>query len=127
MKSSSTFTRYGVPLSLAVIAAVGYGIVAVAISLVRGDRMALPGAAISLALYAALGFFALRGHPWARWVLFTFALMTALTCLFFSFISVGSGSPQVQFSPVLGAVSIFFASIAIAAAVPPPRSCKIDT
>ena len=121
MGLARTFRRKGLPLTLAVAAAIAYGVFAVTDCIARRNTMALPGAVISLLAYGTLGYFTLRGRAWARWVMFALVLLTALTCMFFALFSLGSGKPAFDFSHGLAGVSVFFALIAVSMALPRPR------
>jgi hypothetical protein len=106
---------------LGVITAIAFSALGVTIALVRGDRVALPGAVVSLATYLVLGYLAVRGQQWARWVFFTLIVLTTLTCTFFTFIHLQGGKAQVTFTPVLAVVSALYAAIAAAVAFPRGR------
>src|SRR4051812_21186226 len=95
MDMSRIRTNYGLPRLLAVTAAVAYGIFAIGVAVARRDRVAMPGAAVTLAIYLTLGVFIVRGHAWARWVMFTLTALTALTCLVGAFIPT-SGPPDAR-------------------------------
>lgn len=101
---------------MAVAAVIAWGVFAVTISFARRDTTALPGAVISLLAYGTFGYFALRGHEWARWLVFALVLLTAITCAFFTFFGLGSGKVHSDFSPVLAVCSVFFALIAVGTA-----------
>ncbi len=112
--NARTPIRYGTLQLSAVIAAVGFAVFAVVVAVARRDRVALPGALSTFAIYSVLGCFIIRGHQWARWVLFAFALLTALTCLVFVFMP----PRELRGSLLLAASAIFFALIGAALAAP---------
>jgi hypothetical protein len=90
--------------------------------------MALPGAAMCTLLYAGLGIFALRGAQWARWIVFIFILLTALTCTLFAFINLGGSKPQFEFTPIGAAIALLYFAMAIGIAWPAPNaSAASDT
>ena len=121
MEPARPARRNGLPLTLAVAAAIAFGVLAVAAALARRDTTALPGAVMSLVAYGTFGFFTLRGHEWARWLMFTLVALTTLTCTFFTFFRLGSGQAEFDFSPVLAAVSASFALLTIGMGLPRPR------
>ena len=105
-------------LALAVGAAVCFGAFMAATAIVRGDGMALPGAVIAFLLYSTLGHLALRGHEWARWAFFSIILLTALVCIAFTFLDLGTGSAEIGFTPGLALVSALYIGVAVASALP---------
>ena len=60
MQSRDPTHRRGLPLLLAVVAAVGFSAVGLVYAAMTGNVMAIPGAGIGVVLYLALGWFALR-------------------------------------------------------------------
>ena len=110
--------RVGCPLVLAVTAITGFTLLMLVGAIVKGDRMALPGAIVASSICVLLGIFALLGHDWARWLLFVFALLTAMTCMLFTFVDMGDGNPRLGFTPGLGALTLFYIAVAVGLAWP---------
>src|SRR5215213_4906057 len=122
MEPSLTLRRAGVPLVLAIVGAVAFSGVGLVYAAATGNRMAVPGAAIATSLYVILGYLAIRGADWARWTFFCLILLTTLTCLLFTFVDLGGGGkPRLDFTPTLAAVTLFYALIAVATAIPRPE------
>jgi hypothetical protein len=89
----------------------------VTIGIVRHEMVILPGALLSTVLYGIMGYFAIRGREWARWLVFAFLLMTAFVGLGFTFVSFGSGKAVVGFNPWIGLIVLFYAGAATATAL----------
>ena len=121
METSLAIRRAGLPLVLGVVAAVAFSGCGLIYAAMTGNRMAVPGAAIATSVYAILGYFAIRGVEWTRWILFCLILMTTLTCLLFTFVNLGDTKPGLSFVPELAAVTLFYTLIAIAVALPRPE------
>jgi hypothetical protein len=112
MKTESPTRRAGLPLVLAVIAAAALGASGLIYAVATGNRMAVPGAAVATTAYVVLGLLAVRGHEWARWVLFALIVVTALCCTFFAFVDLGSPRARFDFTPGLALVAGLYGAIA---------------
>jgi hypothetical protein len=84
-------------------------------ALVGGHTVKLPGAIVSTLLYGSLSLLMLRGHTWARWALFAFAVLMAGACLFFDlsqFDRLGANY-KAGTAPVLAALVLAYASAGV--------------
>lgn len=87
------------------------------VAIAAREIVMLPGALISVAFYGVMGYFAIQGRQWAKWIVFAFLLGTALLGLGFAFVSLGTGSPEFGFNPWVAAVVLFYVGAAILIAV----------
>lgn len=106
---------------LAVIATLLVPIVGVVIGIAAHQWVIFPGALGSLVLYAVLGYFAIKGREWARWILFAFMLGIAMLGLLFTFMRLGGGSSSVGFNPWIAPIPLFYGIVAVGLALRPNR------
>jgi hypothetical protein len=104
---------------LAAVLELAFDAVMLAMAWYEADRMPIPGLVIRLALMGLMTALALRGHRWARWVFFSFEAVTAMIVLLFTFVDLAGAKAKPDFSPLLGGLTLFYASLATLAALPP--------
>jgi hypothetical protein len=111
------------PLSfkVAVIATLLVPVAGLVIAIAARQWVIFPGALVSLVLYAVLGYFALKGREWARWILFAFMLVIAMLGVVFTFVRLGGGSSSVGFNPWIAVIPVFYGLVAAGLAVRPRR------
>jgi hypothetical protein len=76
---------------------------------------------VSLVLHSVLGYFALKGHEWARWILFAFMLGIAMLGVVFTFVRLGGGGSSVGFNPWVAIITLFYGLVAVGLALRPRR------
>jgi hypothetical protein len=102
---------------LAVIATLLVPVMGLVISITARQWVMFPGALVSLALYGVLGYFAVQGREWARWILFAFTLGTAMLGLVFTFVQLGGGSSALGFNPWVAIIPLFYGMVAVGLAL----------
>jgi hypothetical protein len=80
-----------------------------------------PGSLVSLVLYGVLGYFAVHGRDWARWILFAFMLGTAMLGVVFTFVRFEGGTSSVGFNRWVAIIPLFYGLVAAGLAVQPRR------
>src|SRR5450432_1147457 len=107
-------TRATSPLfKLAVGATLLVPIAGLFIAIAFREWVMFPGALVSLLLYGVLGYFAVRGRDWARWILFAFMLGTAMLGLVFTFVRLGGGSSSIGFNPWVAIIPLLYGLVAV--------------
>ena len=101
-------------------------ILGIAAGAVSPTNVELPGAVVSFVFYGVVGCLAVRGYAWARWLTFALLTLTAITCLLFTFVSLGSGNATFEFAPALAAVSLAYVGGAVLLAWP-CRGVQLNT
>ena len=111
-------SRRRLPPIIAVAASMLVPVAGIIVALACREMVILPGALVSLVFYGLVGYFAIEGHEWARWLIFAFLLMTALVGLGFTFVSLGTGKPVVEFNLWIALVGLFYLGAAVLMALP---------